>query len=1277
MRGAPATRLDGIDHHHGVVALVSAVLGVLREPCGLEASLLDAHILGAPFVELEHPALAAAALMDEGELLRSVASSFRMAVTLYDDHQAWALGLEDLEEDQKRDTALRLLCLGLMAVRLAEGDAEARAGAILSLPAGRALLCWIAAVDIVLAFAMEDEPLDESLLGDLLEDHLDDVAEALEGHAEPGELAQAREVLEALRPSLEALLSPVNEAAATLAEATRSQLPELPEQSTEAMAAEVQAVPVYLLLAGRMVAPAVAQPASAAPEPAAPAGLGAVEDEEEDTQPELPPPSEPAPDRIAAIQALRERLDEQRQALGSLAASRAAHDQALVPLRGRCARLQTRAEDLGRELDEREAACEQAEERLGQARRELDSALAANADLRELRESLDQAQARAIQAQQRSVDVQRALEAAVQRRRQARLTHREARGRLAAVRAASAGENHGHEDELRTLGAERDRLTEQLTGALYAARERLETQLVKARNRIESISALRGALGSRCEMTRESADALSDRAASIQAELRQDDERADELRGEIEATTVGRERRLERRERIVEEIEAARTAVEAARGRSEPIAARSEHCEESVDGILRGLAELGQRRDQAKAAFEQARDLRQQRQGALDELLDERDRITRAATELREDLRAAIRQRLAQAQQALASNAQDLDRARLLHRERAAVLASAEQRQTVLQEDIGALRPRRDELTQQYRRASRGARRQREIVDSLEAARGQLGQAQERAQEALARLDAAGVRHAELQARAGSAQEHLRTARGEAQRRGEHGLDLQHEALLERRRALWAALIEGLVRSRAELEARLAQARESAERGQQRSSELEARGERLREQDQRAALSVDLERARERARSARERSVLVGQRLDRALADQAASQQRGARARARIQVLGDGRDRAMVQRAALLGRLEQQAGRANEFGQRIQALTERRAALGERLPDIERSCADTESQVDEARALRIDPALRSALVKQLDQAREHHQLLRELSQAAVDFVPELGQRLARAAAAQGQGEEQLETLRQRAEQLAARIRAIRGDLGPMSDERQLVARDLQEIQDRPRRLRAELEAAHARCQEIQRIRKRARPRLDEKYGLLKQLRMEGGHLARRFPTMGRAVARQRKEIALAKAIMEGFGDKVLVLDARREHSNAQARLHTLRQRAEQLRAGREGLLQRHRQIDGSMVEAEEEWELCARRVRVRTRRLDVVLQERAELVEALEASLPAAPPSPPPPPDAVPGPPPSLPSPPPPPPVEPPPPPPPIVPETPDEGTMALSRGELLPDDDE
>ncbi|MFH1466213.1 MAG: hypothetical protein ABIO70_17645, partial [Pseudomonadota bacterium] len=304
MGALAARRLAAIAPGHPALGLIEAGLtGIpFSEIPGLEAGiegLAGALAQGVSAAGRSgHSALAVAELMDGGEVLRAVAASFRMALTLFADHGAWAVGLEDLEADQRDDAAMRLALLSLLAWRSFPGTPAARAQALLRHAAGRALLGWIAAIDLALAFGMEDEPLDSELLPAVLGPHAEEAFEALAPAVPATELTGAQGVLAALTAPLSALVEACNARIAPIAESLAMALPELDEHTSEAMAAEVEATPAYLVLAARLLVeagcvdaaqaggPALAPAPARAPAPPAPSAPEKP-DLEEDTAPEL------------------------------------------------------------------------------------------------------------------------------------------------------------------------------------------------------------------------------------------------------------------------------------------------------------------------------------------------------------------------------------------------------------------------------------------------------------------------------------------------------------------------------------------------------------------------------------------------------------------------------------------------------------------------------------------------------------------------------------------------------------------------------------------------------------------------------------------------------------------------------------------------------------------------------------------------------------------------------------------------------------------------------
>ncbi|MFZ5482405.1 MAG: hypothetical protein ACOZNI_36925, partial [Myxococcota bacterium] len=185
-----------------------------------------------------------ASRLDGGDAFVNVAISTRMALSLWDAHQDWAVGISDLEADHGRDVAVRALAVGALAQKLG-GER-----AILATGAGRDLLRWLAAVELALARTPVDEPLGGRALSDVLDTFGDDAADALattfgaDAHA-------ARRLIGTLAPSVDACAAACD--AARVADAVRGALPPLPGNDRDALAGEAARLPVYAVLLGRLI----------------------------------------------------------------------------------------------------------------------------------------------------------------------------------------------------------------------------------------------------------------------------------------------------------------------------------------------------------------------------------------------------------------------------------------------------------------------------------------------------------------------------------------------------------------------------------------------------------------------------------------------------------------------------------------------------------------------------------------------------------------------------------------------------------------------------------------------------------------------------------------------------------------------------------------------------------------------------------------------------------------------------------------------------------------
>ncbi len=223
-----------------VCRLVSAVLEA-APPDRVFGDLVRATVPGAMAV----PALLAhAAALDAAPSHRSVASSARMALSLYDAHQEWS-SVTDLEDDHGHDAAHRLVALAEVVAGLYDGAPAARATALFCSPAGRALAVWFAAVELAVAFLPADDPLGDHVGTALIDRWSDDL---------PARSPDVDGVLRELLPSLDGGAAACAAGASWIADALRAALPELADRSRDTLAAEPHALPVYRLLVARVIA---------------------------------------------------------------------------------------------------------------------------------------------------------------------------------------------------------------------------------------------------------------------------------------------------------------------------------------------------------------------------------------------------------------------------------------------------------------------------------------------------------------------------------------------------------------------------------------------------------------------------------------------------------------------------------------------------------------------------------------------------------------------------------------------------------------------------------------------------------------------------------------------------------------------------------------------------------------------------------------------------------------------------------------------------------------
>ena len=161
--------------------------------------------------------------------------------------------MNDLEDEHGLDAVTRLVGLGLLAEGLSEEDSDGAATAWLGTSSGRASLAWFSAVEVVLAFSTEDEPIDGDRVLDLLDAFFDRSIEIWSERASERALARARIIV---NNWTDVLCPAVTEAALRVREisdAVQNALKHLGSADGDALEREARELGFYRALAARHV----------------------------------------------------------------------------------------------------------------------------------------------------------------------------------------------------------------------------------------------------------------------------------------------------------------------------------------------------------------------------------------------------------------------------------------------------------------------------------------------------------------------------------------------------------------------------------------------------------------------------------------------------------------------------------------------------------------------------------------------------------------------------------------------------------------------------------------------------------------------------------------------------------------------------------------------------------------------------------------------------------------------------------------------------------------
>lgn len=264
--------LGRFDEGDATIKLVWAVLGAVpgSEPMHFYRSLAEARLLTTPELDDAGFAVALAAagepgtvsalnvadMIDTGDVGISVFTGVRSALTFFFGDRQRAF---DTDAQQGADAALKALAIAWMTHQLFPGSVPEKVRALQSLPSGRALLTWYAAVEIALPFADDVATSAGSVIGKLFDKYGAGLGQRLEGAAGAGAGEAAAGVLGGLTGPLDEIIRGVSGQAGKIAEAAKTYLP--PAIATAgtvagAVATAADALPVYRLLGARVAAEA-------------------------------------------------------------------------------------------------------------------------------------------------------------------------------------------------------------------------------------------------------------------------------------------------------------------------------------------------------------------------------------------------------------------------------------------------------------------------------------------------------------------------------------------------------------------------------------------------------------------------------------------------------------------------------------------------------------------------------------------------------------------------------------------------------------------------------------------------------------------------------------------------------------------------------------------------------------------------------------------------------------------------------------------------------------
>jgi hypothetical protein len=243
--------IEPLPAYPALATVVAALGGTAADMPGATAKLDDANTADILWMS---------GLVDTGDKGYAVVSGVSTALKFFfgkSENRAEAL---DTDDQQRNDAVLKAFALAYLAWKASDGPIAARAAAFASLPSGRALIAWYAAIEVALPFADNAATGGANVVDDLFERYGPAQFARLSALAGGRDLGGVQGALAALTGPIRTAVAAATPHVGTVADAAGKYLPgalNVGDKLAGLVATGADVMPVYRYLGGRLAAESV------------------------------------------------------------------------------------------------------------------------------------------------------------------------------------------------------------------------------------------------------------------------------------------------------------------------------------------------------------------------------------------------------------------------------------------------------------------------------------------------------------------------------------------------------------------------------------------------------------------------------------------------------------------------------------------------------------------------------------------------------------------------------------------------------------------------------------------------------------------------------------------------------------------------------------------------------------------------------------------------------------------------------------------------------------